>query len=165
MSELFKVVPPGRLELPHPKITDFESAASTNSATGAESITVSYINDYATASQRGQEPLKGLGALHPTFPSPQYHCPARSTFPFFTLGMKRGWSSRGLEGPTERDRIRNESDIPWLWRKMAPDTTASPIPIQFQGSGCFKTRGGDGLHVWEDVTRARNPDVLGNPRI
>lgn len=35
LRKTFEVVPPGRLELPHPKIADFESAASTNSTTGA----------------------------------------------------------------------------------------------------------------------------------
>jgi hypothetical protein len=32
------LVPEGRLELPHPKAADFESAASTNSATRAQPI-------------------------------------------------------------------------------------------------------------------------------
>ncbi len=35
------LVPPGRLELPRQKTADFESAASTNSATGALTVNIS----------------------------------------------------------------------------------------------------------------------------
>ena len=54
-------MPPGRLELPRPKTTDFESAASTSSTTGAPGDNTRFLKIVKENLKKEIEPFLELG--------------------------------------------------------------------------------------------------------